>query len=99
MYNHAKEVKPNVTFRFDPNLVICIIIPPQSSSPNARLKSTARSIPPAENTEEKKKANITIGIDTTISWPGSVIDVHYIGSTQGYVVVERWQAQKEPREV
>lgn len=50
-------------------------------------------------TEEKKKANITIGIDTTISWPGSVIDVHYIGSTQGYVVVERWQAQKEPREV
>ena len=66
---------------------------------NHRTLNTAGRKHKNRRTEEKKKANITIGIDTTISWPGSVIDVHYIGSTQGYVVVERWQAQKEPREV
>lgn len=66
---------------------------------NHRTLNTAGRKHKKRRTEEKKKANITIGIDTTISWPGSVIDVQYIGSTQGYVVVERWQAQKEPREV
>lgn len=106
MCNHAKEV--NVTIRFD-------LCKPRHMHHHTRRKQIAKRMIERHRTlntaSRKRKNRRTAKKNKTKTcdrhrYNDIMARIHnkcssdfYIGSTQVYVVVERWQAQKEPREL
>lgn len=79
MCNRAEEVETNVAFCFTPNLVMSIIIPLESSSPNAGLKTShAQYRQPKIHESQKKNIKHITDIDTTLCKAEYVLDIDMI---------------------